>query len=379
MMEMRRRGLQTVVVAALVLAVAASAAAAKSAKFRVGLEQWRKGVVAAGVDPGDAVYPFTTSPEMESWVAGFNERYGRMAPTERLAKLQQLLFDSTEFPFTYEQPLTLTAADAFAQRRGNCMAFTVMFVALARAMGIECCLVAVTRAPEIEKEDDLVVVNRHVVAGYVHANAIYLFDFYVNTRSPYMSHRVIDDVKACAMFHTNLGGSAIRDGDLELARFHLELASRLDPQLASAWVNLGVVRSRTGDPYGALAAYENALRVAPEQPSALTNMAYVHQQLGQADEARAALRAAAEGVASPFALIALADVEVARGNLDLARGYLFRARRAFGKTPEVYDALARLARREDDLLSAARYQKRAEKLRQEAQGRTSGAGGSASN
>jgi len=57
-----------------------------------------------------------------------------------------------------------------------------------------------------EKTDDLVVVNRHVVAGFRSPTKVYIYDFYVNTTAPYLSRRVIDDLAASAIYHTNIGG-----------------------------------------------------------------------------------------------------------------------------------------------------------------------------
>jgi len=58
---------------------------------------------------------------------------------------------------------------------------------------------------------------------------------------------------------------------------------------------------------------------------------------------------------------------MARGNLDQARGYLYRARRKSRKEPEVYEALARLERHGGDALRAGQYQERAARLRRKQQ------------
>jgi Flp pilus assembly protein TadD len=331
--------------------------------FRFGYEEWREGIGSRRVDTQRVIYPFATTPEMESWAADFRAQHATMTPLGRLKKLQRSLFDKSEFPFAYDERLTLTGAEAFETRRGNCMAFTAMFVALSRAMGAQTFLVSVRRAPEVEKEESLVVVNRHVVAGYVDSGQMNLFDFYITSDLPYMTQRVIDDVRASSMFHTNLGGAAIREGDLEGALEHLEIAVAIDPQLSAAWVNLGVARSRTGDTDGAIEAYERAVATDPGNSSALTNLAYVYRHLGQEEQARNALLAAVRQGSTAFTLIALADAEMTRGNLDKARGYLFRARRMERQQPEVYDALARLARLADDPSNASRYRRRADKLR----------------
>jgi hypothetical protein len=162
--------------------------------------------------------------------------------------LFQALF-SPDFDFVYDTELTLTAAEAFTSRRGNCLSFTSMFVAMARSAGIPTFLMSVRRDPEVDRDGSLVVVNRHVVAGYRGASSeVHIFDFYVTTTEPYIQRRTIDDVTATAMFHTNLGGDAIRRGDLGAVR-NLGIATTLAPDWAPGWINLewrttGGARSR---------------------------------------------------------------------------------------------------------------------------------------
>jgi len=349
------------VTATLLISVAVSCSAAALAQ-PLNYEEWQSAISSRGVGVDEAVYPFAVTPEMKAWASEFYSRYVFLVPQDRLKRLQEALFSPERFPFSYDERLTLTAAQAFAERRGNCMAFTALFIALSRAMGDETFLVSVRKAPEVERSESLVVVNRHVVAGYSRAGQMYLYDFYITTDMPYIQRRVIDDLRATAMYHTNLGGAAIRDGKLQDAVHHLELAVRIDPALAAAWVNLGVVRFRNGDIPGAMTAYEKALEADPENSSAFTNMAYVYRHLGQEEQARMALLAAAQERSTPFALIALADLELAQGNTVDARHHLLRARRAFPREPEVYVALARLASKDGDLSAAARYQRRAHKL-----------------
>lgn len=331
-----------------------------------GEERWRDEVIRQGVDPEQAVYPFAITEEMRQWADENVGGHAAQGSVSQLNALQLALFRDDQFSFSYDENLTLTADQAFALRRGNCMSFTAMFVALSRSLGIPASLVSVRRSPEIEKTDGLVVVNRHVVAGHRAADGLHLYDFYVTSSAPYIHQRIIDDVLATAMYHTNLGGEAIRKGDLAEARRHLEIATALAPEWAPAWVNLGVATARTGDFDGALEAYRKALEVEPESSSALTNMSYLYRNLGLHEEAERALAAAARNTSNPFTLIAMADVELVRGNLDEARRYLRKARWWYRDEPEVYEALARLAEHEGDPDKALQYAERAERLRLEA-------------
>jgi ATP/maltotriose-dependent transcriptional regulator MalT len=63
--------------------------------------------------------------------------------------------------------------------------------------------------------------------------------------------------------------------------------------------------------------------------------------------------------------VVLADIEMRRGNLQAASRQLGKARRAARRrTPEVYEALARLAALRGDAGAERRYRARAHRIRQ---------------
>jgi hypothetical protein len=323
---------------------------------------WEREVARRGVDVTAAVFPFDTTPGMERWVEeALRSRVGDDA-LRKLTILQQELF-SPDFGFRYDTDLTLTAAETFGSRRGNCLSFTSMFVAMARSAGIPTFLLSVRRDPEVDRVGDLVVVNRHVVAGYRGASSeVHIFDFYVTTTGPYIQQRTIDDVMATAMVHTNLGGDAIRRGELEEAVRHLGIATALAPNWGPGWVNLGVAHYRQGNAERAFADYQRALEAEPGNPSALGNMAYIYRDQGRDHEAEVALRAAAQQTTNPFTLVAMADAEMARGRWGAASRYLRKARWWYSTEPEVYLAMARLAQRRGRPAEADRHLQRAAEI-----------------
>jgi Flp pilus assembly protein TadD len=304
------------------------------------VSKWARELERRGVDPAAAVYPFSTTPDMERWVEEVLSTHSGDGGLRKLKILQAALF-SADFDFAYDTQLTLTAADAFATRRGNCLSFTSMFVAMARSAGIPAFLMSV---------------RRDVVAGYRGASSeVHIFDFYLTTSGPYIQERAIDDLTAAAMYHVNLGGDAIRRGELDEAVRHLGIATTLAPDWAQGWVNLGVAHYRRGDAEAAFTDYQRALDAETGNPSALGNLAFIYRDQGREREAEVALRAAAQQTTNPFTLIAMADVEMARGRLGAAGGYLRKARRWYSDEPEVHLALARLAERRGDPARADRH------------------------
>jgi Flp pilus assembly protein TadD len=329
---------------------------------QLGAAEWARELERRDLGPATAVYPFSTTPDMEEWTEEVLRTHFGDGGLRKLRILQAALF-SADFDFAYDSLLTLTAADAFASRRGNCLSFTSMFVAMARSAGIPAFLMSVRREPEVDRDGTLVVVNRHVVAGYRGASSeVHIFDFYLTTSGPYVQERAIDDLTATAMYHVNLGGDAIRRGELDEAVRHLGIATTLAPDWAPGWVNLGVAHYRQGDAEAAFADYQRALDAEPGNPSALGNLAFIYRDQGREREAEVALRAAAQQTTNPFTLIAMADVEMARGRLGTAGGYLRKARRWYSDEPEVHLALARLAERRGDQARAERHRARAAEL-----------------
>lgn len=353
------RGLRTLLLSAAVAGVACAHAGEVERREA----NWQRAVARQGVEPAEAEYPFATSPAMAEWTADVLGGHLAEGALMQLHAIQAALF-APEFGFSYDADLTLTAAEAFERRRGNCLSFTSLFIAMARSAGIDTFLMSVRREPGVDRADDLVVINRHVVAGYRGgASEVTVFDFFITTSSPYIQRRVIDDLEATAMFHTNLGGAAIRDGDLDRAVRQLSIATKLAPAWAPGWINLGVARYRQGDIDAAFDAYRRALEAEPQNASALTNMAFIYRDLGRDREAENALRAAAHQTTNPFTLIAMADVEVLAERYGAAARYLRKARRWYPDQPEVHDALARLAAARGDSGAMEKHRRRAAELR----------------
>jgi Flp pilus assembly protein TadD len=324
-----------------------------------GYDAWQQAVAELDIDPNQVVFPFQITDEMAAWAHEKLTGNRTLMPEVQLEILQHSFFDKGEFEFQYDVVRTLTAEEAFAARNGNCMSFTSLFIGISRSVGLETFLVSVKRQPEVIKDQGLVVVNRHVVAGFKTPNKIHLYDFYATNTSPYVSQRVLNDLEASAIYHTNIGGAAIRADELEEAVRNLEIAVALAPRWGPAWVNLGVARSRLDNTEEAFVAFQRALEVEPGNSSALVNLAKIYREQGRAEEADTAMRAAAESTRNPFTLIAMADADMMRGNLEEARQYLRRARWWYGKEPEVYHALSRLARLEGDDPKARKYAQRA--------------------
>lgn len=299
---------------------------------------WAEQVRERGLDPSRVVNPVAVTEEMRQTA---REVAGRQDPREQLRALQRYLFDPEQFPFDYETRGTYTAAEAFEHRRGNCVSFTNLFIALGRSVGVPL-QAALIRRGNAEVEGNLVVVNTHMVAVYSDNDGSTLYDFARSRRDEILGLFLMDDLWISAIYHNNRGVEALRKERYEVASDHLTLSIRLAPEFTAAYGNLGVARRKQGRVEEALEIYNQALAVYDRDPTILNNLASLYQALGREQEARAALEAAKLKDATPFVLITRGNLELAQGNVRKALKLYRRARRSGPDLAEPHLAIARL-------------------------------------
>ncbi len=320
-------------------------------------ERWEQEVRKRGVDPARVPNPLAVSEPMRLAAVELSGEGGN--DLARLRRLQASLFDESEFPFHYAGRETLTAAEAFFRREGNCLSFTNLFVALARSLDLPVTTALVRRSRASEREGDLIVVNNHVVATIDWNTRAEFFDFDRRRHEPPTQFRPLDDLWITALFLNNKGADELRAGHPDIAIRYFEDAVRLAPEFAAAWGNVGVARRRLGDIDGALQAYQRALAIEADNPTILNNLSSLYRALGRFQEADHALVAANLKLASPHVLIVRGDLELTQGRTGAARK-LYRRARALG--PELTDpllALARLELGQNNRTKALKYLKQA--------------------
>lgn len=271
------------------------------------------------------------------------ELAGRGTPSEQLDRLQQELFEVGGPGFEYASKQSLTAREAFESRSGNCLSFTNLFIAMGRSLGYHVQGAQPKFAPRSEHEGDLIIVNDHVVAAYLHAGGVTLYDFDRSRTGGPISFELLDDLKMTALFLNNRGVEELQRDALERATVQLDAATRLWPEFAAAWGNLAVVRRRSGDVPGALRAYRHALELEPRNPTVLANLAGLYRTLDKSAEAQTALTASRIRLAAPDVLVVQGDLWVQLGEIGSA---LSLYRRAHRLEPDRAGPLVRIARAE---------------------------------
>jgi tetratricopeptide (TPR) repeat protein len=323
-------------------------------------DAWSKAVARRGIDPADVENPIAVTLEIKSaaqMLAG-----GGSGTVDRLRRLQRALFDESRFTFDYEAGLTQTATEALRSRHGNCVAFTNLFIAMARSLGLRVNAGYIEPPGHGDRRGDLVYLSTHVVALHQLHDRFVVFDFYRTGERAKTNISLLSDLELAALYLNNRAVDALAAGDYALAERRLDAVLKLAPEFAAAQGNLGVLRRRRGDVSGALAAYRRALELAPRNPAILGNLAALYVGLGREREAKAALELADLSIATPYTILARGDLEAVDGRVDDALRFYRRAARLDPTIPDPLVSIARLARASGRLDLARRFAERAVRL-----------------
>jgi tetratricopeptide (TPR) repeat protein len=203
-------------------------------------------------------------------------------PDERLLRLREAMESYGLFSMDYRNEFTRTARTAFHEHQGNCLSFTMLFVALAREAGLDSSYNVVDVPPTFDSKGGQVVVGRHVNALVrTAADRQFIVDFNEpNYRETYPI-RPVSDRYALALFYSNLGAEALVRRQYESSFALLRKATSVASDVPGAWVNLAVLYSRLGRYDYAEAADLRALAADPMDESALVNLISVYSSLGE--------------------------------------------------------------------------------------------------
>jgi tetratricopeptide (TPR) repeat protein len=247
------------------------------------------------------------SPAMHEFVEQFTgPESGRRS---KAWSLSYAALDPYMLAFSYDPQVTLTADEAFRQRRGNCLTFAAMFVAMARDAGLEARFQEVIIPPKWSAVNDTVLVSKHVNAVVSDNFRNYTVDVSRRETSPRDTSQPLSDREARAQYFNNHGADALVREDLPLAYANFARALEIQPGLAYVWSNLGVVLRRNGQTDAAIHAYRAALQYDPDHAVALNNLHTIYTEEGDLEAAAVLARRVEKNRRNnPYYLLHLAEV-----------------------------------------------------------------------
>ncbi len=185
---------------------------------------------------------------------------------------------------SYDSSRTLTAAETFHAREGNCLSFTNLYVALAREVGLRAEFQEVRFPPVWEENNDIWQLNRHINVSLQVEGQRVTVDFDPAPMDIPRWRRFLSDEKVLARYHSNLGVGALYDEELATAYGHFVRALEIDPEQGFFWNNLGTLYRHAGRAEQAEAAYLEAVSLDGD-PTAMSNLAALYREQGNREAA----------------------------------------------------------------------------------------------
>lgn len=220
---------------------------------------------------------------MDEFLERYILRYSNM--NTRLTLLMDAVSANGVLGFSYNDGLTLTSAEAFDFRAGNCIGFANMLIALARRAGLKAEYQEVLRKPEWYTREDTVLLVKHINVVLAHAGGTYVMDVSGIRFNSNMRRRVIKDNYAKALYFNNIGAESLIKNDLPTAYGYMVKAIKTEPLLTDSWVNMGVVLGRNEQLDDAALALRRALEIDSYEYSAASNLYEVYIAQGDMESA----------------------------------------------------------------------------------------------
>lgn len=231
------------------------------------------------------------SDEMRVFIAAENILDSDISYT-RFRALMAALVNRGYFANRYRADGTYSAAQTFGSAEGNCLGYTNMFIALARAVGLNASYQLIENYPAWNVTQGQLVRNNHINVvideiGLARRSAGELIvDFNrVQLEADFAEPTLVSDAFAEALYHLNLAVDRLNAGDFEGSFAELKRAALSDPENKFVWNNLGVFYSRLGKPKIAQQAYEVALSLDNRNKSALAGMVVALTTQGRLERA----------------------------------------------------------------------------------------------
>jgi Flp pilus assembly protein TadD len=305
------------------------------------------------------------------------------ANADRDIRLQQLIdavLRRGGLQLEYDET-TRTAAEAFEERRGNCLSFSAMFVALARLADLDAHFQEVDTPPDWSLRGRTFVLNRHVnvlvdlgsdtrerrrtgsLVKTVLGRGARIVDFNVGSFRASYDRRLISDARMLAHYHNNLAVRRMQEGDTAAALAHFRRAIENDASFSPSWTNLGTLYLRHGHPAHAEAAHLQALKEDPADLVAMSNLAGLYDRQG--DQARATRyreKVAEHRDKNPYYQFHLAREAFGAEDYDAAIDHLKKAIRVKKNEDRFYHLLGSSYLRKGKPRAARRWLARAESV-----------------
>ena len=276
---------------------------------------------------------------------------------------------------TYSAYTTNTAREAFESRQANCLSYTLLYVAMARHLGLNAQYNEVMLPPTWDmRGDDTYLFMRHVNAKVVlpklfrsvarlmdvssGAGEDIVVDLEMRRFHASYKQRPLSEAEMAAQFYSNRGMELAAGGDARGGFLHLRKALLLDDKASYIWSNLGTIYRRAGLLTEAEAAYLQGLSLNAGDFSVMHNLVGLYRDQGNLEKAEVyRQKVRRHRNANPYYQYKLAQDKFDAQNYAGARQAIEKALKQERKDPRLYRLAEQIYLAQGDAKAAARMRK----------------------
>jgi tetratricopeptide (TPR) repeat protein len=241
---------------------------------------------------------FTVSDEMRRFV---RVEIGGARPGSGIQqRLAEALYANGELRLEYESVRTRNAAEAFAERTGNCLSLVIMTGALAKEIGLPVRYQRVFVDDTWSRSEDvyfaighvnLSLGRRQIDGGFGRNDSdVMTIDFLPPRDLRGVRTQPLEEATIAAMYMNNRAAESFAERKLDDAYWWARGAIEKDPAFVGSYNTLGVIYRRHGNLKEAARVLAYALERDPQNAHVMANLVPVLESLGRVAEAKSLAR-----------------------------------------------------------------------------------------
>lgn len=293
---------------------------------------------------------------------------GMKRKDSKVEAIHQALMGSTALGgrgITYSAYITSTGIEAFEQRQANCLSYTLLYVAMARHLGLNAEVNEVILPPTWDMRDsDTYLFMRHVNAKVFMPRKRSLpwvrvmetadigdivVDLEMRRFKPHYKQRVIGRTLVAAQFYSNRGMELAAEGKVRDAFLYLRKALLMNDEPSYIWSNFGSLYRRQKLLAEAEALYLHGLAINPRDYTIMHNLSGLYLELGNTQKYKEyQQRVRQHRNANPYYMFKRAEELVAAGDDDKALTLLKKALKKEKDEQRFYRLAAEIYERNGD-------------------------------
>lgn len=294
------------------------------------------------------------------------ERFNKGNRHKNIADLAAWLMAPDGHGLVYDLEANLIPAQAFEQRRGNCLSFTLLLTELATELDVNLRVNQVD-LPETWGQDSQkdLIFYRHVNAVFETVYSTQIFDLAIQEYRPGFPQRLITKREASALLFSNIGIEKLKDKKYDSAIHYLSLSASNFPNNPDMWVNLGAAYKQIGQLDLAEKIYLQAFSIGDKNGLAASNLERLYRDQGQNNTAHRFEKLSAKARArNPYHHYYRAEVAYNDKDYRKASKAIKRAIQLHDQDPSFYELSSRIKQVRNKHLSALEDLARAYQLPQ---------------